>query len=110
MRTYRNYNEDYELGYERGRRDALKEFNEDFDLNDYDFDPLPNGEEIKSFSKSNNTIILSGDYDKEDYYLLTAAIEIQEDYNPPSWGEYSTSNYKEALRLFNEASRVIKKR
>ena len=33
-----------------------------------------------------------------------------EDYNPPSWGEYSTSNYKEALRLFNEASRVIKKR
>lgn len=28
MRTYRNYNEDYELGYEEGKKDALRRLNE----------------------------------------------------------------------------------
>ena len=34
MRTYRNFNEDYELGYERGRGDALRRLNEDVDAFD----------------------------------------------------------------------------
>ena len=32
MRTYRNFNEDYELGYEKGRKDALRRLNESKDL------------------------------------------------------------------------------